>query len=132
MQAAGFRDLILQAQAGEAKAIDDLFREVLPFVEGVGRAGVRPEDSVRDHAQNTCQRILMKLNQFDGAQQTPDDEQVLALFCAWVRRVAHSVKLNGTRRRGPRQPVVSLQSSGPGESTDGSGSDPPGREPTGS
>jgi RNA polymerase sigma factor (sigma-70 family) len=133
MQAPGFRDLIVQAQAGDPKAIDRLFREVLPFVEGVVCAtGLRPEDSVSDHAQNTCQRILIKLNQFDGAQQTPDDEQALALFRAWVRTVARTVKLNSTRRRGLRQPVVSLRSPDPGESTDGGGSDPPGREPTGS
>jgi RNA polymerase sigma factor (sigma-70 family) len=133
MQPAGFRDLILNAQAGDPTAIERLFQEVLPFVEGLVRAGgVRPGDSVSDHAQNTCQRILIKLNQFDGAQQATDDEQVLALFRAWVRIVAHTVKLNSTRRRGPRQPVVSLQSPGADDSTEGPANDPPGREPAGS
>ncbi len=133
MQSAGFRDLILRAQAGDPTAIERLFQEVLPFVEGLVRAGgVRPEDSVSDHAQNTCERILIKLDQFHGAQNAMDDEQALAQFRAWVRMVAHTVKVNGVRRRGPRQPVVSFQSPGPGDSTERPENDPPGREPTGS
>src|SRR5258708_31294788 len=111
MQTAGFRNLILQAQAGDPGAIERLFREVSPFVEGLVRArGVRVGDSVRDQAQNTCVRILSKLNQFRGADETTDDELAGKLFRKWVRVIAHRVISNWDRDNAMPQPVVSLQS----------------------
>jgi DNA-directed RNA polymerase specialized sigma24 family protein len=76
MQTAGIRNLILQAQEGDAQAIERLVREVSPFVEGLVRArGVRAGHSVRDQAQDTCVRILSKLGQFRGADVTTDGAQ---------------------------------------------------------
>jgi RNA polymerase sigma factor (sigma-70 family) len=133
MQTAGFRNLILQAQAGDPQAIERLFREVSPFVEGLVRArGVRAGESVRDQAQDTCVRILSKLGQFRGADETTDDEQAGKLFRAWVRVIAKHVTLNSDRDNAVPQPVVSLQSAKAGDSTAQAGIDPPGREPTGS
>ena len=132
MQVDGFRDLVCRAQAGDAEAIERLFREVLPYVEGLLRAvGVSAGESVSDHAQNTCVRILSKLNQFRGAQDVADDAQTLALFCGWVRLIARSVRLNGLRNRPALKPIVSIHSAAGGNETS-EGIDPPGREPTGS
>jgi hypothetical protein len=50
---------VLLAQAGDPTAIERLFREVSPFVEGLVRArGVRAGDSVRDHASGTLQIFM--------------------------------------------------------------------------
>jgi RNA polymerase sigma factor (sigma-70 family) len=132
MQTAGFRNLILQAQAGDPEAIERLFREVSPFVEGLVRArGVRAGESVRDQAQDTCVRILSKLGQFRGADET-DDEQAGKLFRGWVRVIAKNVVLNSGRDNAVPQPIVSFQSAKAGDSKAQGGIDPPGREPTGS
>ena len=133
MQTDGFRELVRRAQAGDPEAIDDLFREVSPYVASVVRAvGVAPGESVSDPAQDTCVRILSKLGQFRGASEAPDDEQAWKLFRRWIRMVAHSVIVNRSRRHAPKRPVVALQPSGAEDSAEKSGVDPPGREPTGS
>jgi hypothetical protein len=81
MQADGFRDLVRTAQAGDPKAVERLFQAVLPLVEGLVRArGLRAGDSVSDHAQNACVRILTRLDQFRGAQEAKDDAQVVPPF----------------------------------------------------
>jgi RNA polymerase sigma factor (sigma-70 family) len=133
MQADGFRDLVRTAQAGDPRAVDRLFRSVLPLVEGMLRArGVRAGESVSDHAQNACVRILTRLDQFRGAREAVDDAQAVALFRAWVRLIARTVVLNSDRDNATPQPVVSLQAAKAGESTEGGVIEPPGREPTGS
>jgi RNA polymerase sigma factor (sigma-70 family) len=133
MQADGFRDLVRTAQAGDPKAVERLFQAVLPLVERLVRArGLRAGDSVSDHAQNACVRILTRLDQFRGADEVTDDAQVVALFRAWVRLIARTVVLNSDRDNAVPQPIVSLQSAAAGESTEGGAIEPPGREPTGS
>ncbi len=133
MPADSFRELVRRTQAGDPEAIERLFREVSPYVTSVVRAvGVAPGESVRDRAQDTCVRILRKLSQFRGANEAPDDEYAWKLFRRWVRTVVRTVIMNGSRRQTPKRPVIALQPSGAGESTEGSGIDPPGREATGS
>ncbi len=134
MRADGFRNLVRQAQAGDAAATERLFQEVLPYVVGMVRAeGVPPGESVSDQAQDTCVRILSKLSQFRGADEAADDEQAGKLFRGWVRLIARTVRLNNLRDNAVPKRLVSLQSAGAGESTDAeAGIDPPGREPTGS
>jgi RNA polymerase sigma factor (sigma-70 family) len=132
MQPEGFRELVRLAQEGDPEAIARLFGAVLPFVEGLVRArGVRAGDSARDHAQDTCLRILTRLHQFRGALVAEDDAEVLALFRKWVRLIARTGIINRTRKA-RAQATVSLQSTEGGESTDGGGIDPPGRELSGS
>jgi hypothetical protein len=113
MQTGGFRNLILQAQAGDPEAIERLFREVSPFVEALVRArGVRAGDSVRDEAQDTSVRILSKLGQFRGADEAPDDERAGKLFCSWVRVIAKHVILKETYGQvggGVRRPAPSAE-----------------------
>jgi RNA polymerase sigma factor (sigma-70 family) len=97
-----------------------LFALALPYVERVlhnpARA-VRPEESVRDRVQDVCLRVLKKLDQFQGAQLAPDDEQAWALFCGWVRQIIHSVDVNARRdaEKVPRQmPDAADSTSQPG------------------
>jgi RNA polymerase sigma factor (sigma-70 family) len=133
MQTPGFRDLVRKAQEGDPQAVQCLFQAVLPWVEELVRArGVRAGDSVSEHAQNTCVRILTRLDQFRGAHEVEDDAQVVALFRAWVRLIMRTVILNSDRSNAVPQGIVSLQAALAGESTDGSAMGPPGREPTGS
>jgi RNA polymerase sigma factor (sigma-70 family) len=133
MEADGFRNLIRLAQAGDTAATERLFRVVLPHVESLVRAGgVPPGESVSDRAQDTCVRILSKLSQFRGANEATDDENAWRLFCGWMRHVEHTVRVNTTRRRAPRKPVVSLQLPRVGESTERGEIDLEGREKAGS
>jgi RNA polymerase sigma factor (sigma-70 family) len=76
-------------------------------------------------------RVLSKLGQFRGADET-DDEQARKLFRGWIRRVAHTVLVNRSRRRVARRPAVSLRPPRAGESMDGGVLEPPARGPTGS
>jgi RNA polymerase sigma factor (sigma-70 family) len=119
MQVHGFRDLVRKAQAGDPRALDDLFRDVLPYVERVvaGPAHpVRPGESVSDRTQDVCRRVFEKLAQFRGAGEAPDDEQAWALFRGWVRRVAHGVVVNA-RRDNDRHRAMPLQTAGADGST---------------
>jgi RNA polymerase sigma factor (sigma-70 family) len=133
MQADGFRDLVRQAQAGDAQALERLFGVALPYVERIVRDPVRkscPDDRVQD----VCKRILEKLNQFRGAENAPDDQQAWALFCGWVRQIVHSVTVNAARKTdGPKPPYkkVPLQGPAAGDSSNQPGvNEPPGRERT--
>jgi RNA polymerase sigma factor (sigma-70 family) len=108
MDSAGFRDMLRQAQAGDRQARERLLAVVLPYVARVVRAptrAARAGESVSDRVQNVCQRVLEKLDQFRGDEEGKDDEETLALFLGWVRRIAHNVGANAERDRdGPKSP----------------------------
>jgi RNA polymerase sigma factor (sigma-70 family) len=131
MQVNGFRDLVRKAQAGEPQALDDLFHDLLPYVQRVASAqGTVPGESVSDRVGDVCQRVLEKLAQFRGAHEAPDDEQAKALFLGWVRLIVRTVTLNTRRNGGEPQPHVSLQGPGADGSSGPGGIDPPARERT--
>jgi hypothetical protein len=113
--------------------VEHLFQQVLPFVDGLVRAGgVPPQDSVSDRAQDTCARILVKLNQFDGAQQSPEDEAAranegafgdqsaacrlgaLLSVCHEPRGKADRFTASRSSTAGSRQATASGYSAGPG------------------
>jgi RNA polymerase sigma factor (sigma-70 family) len=128
MDPRGFRDMVRKAQAGDAQARDELFRRALPFIEQVVHARpLAPGESVSDRLQNVSERILVKLDQFRGAQEVPDDEQTWALFTGWVRQIVFTVGANAARDRDPLPKVPLTPAAG---STSTPGNDPPAPETT--
>jgi RNA polymerase sigma factor (sigma-70 family) len=113
MEAHGFRALIAQAQAGDAEAQHRLLAVIRPHLERVARAYADParaEESASDLIQEASLRAWQRLDRFRAAA---DDEQTLALFRAWIDRLARNVGLNRRRdgrakRRRPLKPFVSL------------------------
>jgi RNA polymerase sigma factor (sigma-70 family) len=137
MDSAGFRDMLRQAQAGDRQALERLFGLVMPYLKRVVRAptrAARAGESVSDRVHNVCQRILEKLGQFRGAGEDKDDEEALALFLGWVRRIAHNVGANAERDRdGPKPPYhkVPLPAPEAGDSSSQAGApEPPAHERT--
>jgi RNA polymerase sigma factor (sigma-70 family) len=127
MNPCGFRDIVRKAQSGDGAARDELFRIAMPFVERVMHARpLRSGESVSDRRQIVCQRILVKLDQFRGAQEAPDDEQTWALFSGWVRQIVFTVGVNTDRGRNPT-PMCFREAS---DSTNQGGIEPPVTEST--
>jgi RNA polymerase sigma factor (sigma-70 family) len=129
MQTDGFRDLVRKAQAGDSEARDQLFQAALPLIERVVRRSawkVRPDESLSDRVQDVCRRLLVKLDQFCGACEAPDDEQAWKLFGGWVRQIVHSVGVNAHRKRDDHEPLPA----GAGDSTNTGGCEPAANEQT--
>lgn len=133
-----FRELLLLAQAGDQSSIDRLFEMTVPHVRRAvhfdpARA-FGPDESERDLIQKVCLRVFMKLSQFQGAREEPDDHIAQRKYTAWVRKVAESVVRKCGQRIGRRAallPQVPMSTPAPGDSTNRPGRfEPRSPEPT--
>jgi len=113
MQTEGFRELVRQARAGDARAREELFARTLPYVDRVVHSQfLPPGESVSDRVQDVCLRVFEKLDQFRGADEEKSDDDTWGLFRGWVRQVVRTVSLNALRARDePKRPQrrLSLQ-----------------------
>jgi RNA polymerase sigma factor (sigma-70 family) len=130
MEADGFRDLVMQAQAGDKQATTQLLAVIRPWLEQRARGYAdpcQPDASASDLAQEAWLRAWQKLHQFHGSD---DDEQTLAMFRVWVGRILQRLGLNALRdreaqHRKPPGAMVRL-----GGTASQAGLDPAGSEPT--
>jgi RNA polymerase sigma factor (sigma-70 family) len=98
-----FRDLVRRAQARDAAAIEQLLEIVRPSLEKLADRFIdrgHPSWSAAELVQDAWVMAWQRLDQFHGTDQ--DDEQMLAMFQAWVSRIVISLGLNSVRARQAR------------------------------
>lgn len=96
------RDLILDAQAGDAEAIEKLVEKFSELIQReCARYGVwqNPELSHADLIQEVMFLVWTKIGQFKGAE----NENADAMFTQWVRVTAQSVLKNMHRARNAKK-----------------------------
>jgi RNA polymerase sigma-70 factor (ECF subfamily) len=102
----GFHELLQRAQSGERAALEDLMAEFGPLVRCICfdyEDAAASEISTSDRTQEVWMRVLIKLHQFQGAD---DDELTKAKFRSWLRKITRTVLVNlyDAHRAKQRQP----------------------------
>jgi RNA polymerase sigma factor (sigma-70 family) len=127
METSGFRDMVRDAQGGNPQSREELFRRARPLVERLAqRRPRRPGESINELVQMVCERMLVKLDQFRGAADAPDDDQAWALFGGWARQIVFSVGANVIRDQDPLPKTPLTPQTG---STATGANDPPAQGP---
>src|SRR5262249_42100972 len=126
----GFRDLILRAQAGDRRAMDEALEAVRPELQArAGRfaAPDRPEASASDLVQEVCLRAWEKLGQFTGEGT---DQRTRSAVRGWVLSLLDSQGLTAVRHRNAqrRSPPGAVLRLAPADASDGL--EPPADQPT--
>jgi RNA polymerase sigma factor (sigma-70 family) len=105
---------IRNAINGDEEAWVRLYRVYRPFLMSWVKSKELPTDlSYRDLVQDAWMKIYAGLSSFEG---TDNDEELTAVFFAWVRRVATNTYTNklvarSAKKRSPSQKIVDQNSS---------------------
>lgn len=123
------QDLIRRAQEGEVEAMNEFLALIRPYFEKVARGYVDPAHASRSVSDLVQEAEIQVWNHLVNFRGSPDEDETLAMFRAWVGKIIKRQALNiirqrrtqkrgGDRRVYSLRPVSSESASGPAAGQD--------------